>query len=82
MMGSGKSHWCKELSKKLKCGGYDLDFLIESSEERTIAEIFAEDGEEYFRKTEAKVLRWLVKRKYLYWLPAAAHLVFMRIWNG
>ncbi len=63
MMGSGKSHWCKELSKKLKCGGYDLDFLIETSEEKTIAEIFAEDGEEYFRKTEAKVLRWFAEKK-------------------
>ena len=63
MMGSGKSHWCKELFKKLKCGGYDLDFLIETSEEKTIAEIFAEDGEEYFRKTEAKVLRWFAEKK-------------------
>ena len=63
MMGSGKSHWCKELSKKLKCGGYDLDFLIETSEEKTIAEIFAEDGEEYFRKTESKVLRWFAEKK-------------------
>ena len=63
MMGSGKSYWCKQLSGKLKCGGYDLDFLIESSEEKNIAEIFAEDGEAYFRKTEAKVLRWFGEKK-------------------
>ena len=63
MMGSGKSYWSKWLSKKFKTGGYDLDFLIESNEEKTIAEIFAEDGEDYFRKQEAKVLRWFKEKK-------------------
>ncbi len=63
MMGTGKTYWAKKLSKKLKTGGYDLDFLIESHEEKTISEIFAEDGEEYFRKSEAKVLRWFAEKK-------------------
>lgn len=63
MMGTGKSHWAKKLSKKLKTGGYDLDFLIESDEEKTIAEIFAEDGEAHFRKTEARILRWFGEKK-------------------
>ena len=63
MMGTGKSFWAKKLSKKLKTGGYDLDFLIESHEEKTIAEIFAEDGEPYFRKSEAKILRWFGEKK-------------------
>jgi shikimate kinase len=63
MMGTGKSYWTKKLSKKLKTGGYDLDFLIESHEERTISEIFAEEGEDYFRKTEAKILRWFGEKK-------------------
>lgn len=63
MMGTGKSHWSKLLGKKLKTGGYDLDFLIESDEEKTIAEIFAEDGEDYFRKAEAKILRWFGQKK-------------------
>jgi shikimate kinase len=63
MMGTGKSHWSKQLGKKLKTGGYDLDFLIESDEEKTIAEIFAEDGEAYFRKAEARILRWFGQKK-------------------
>lgn len=63
MMGAGKSYWSKKLSKKLKTGGYDLDQLIESHEEKTIAELFAEDGEAYFRKVEAKVLRWFGEKK-------------------
>jgi shikimate kinase len=63
MMGSGKSYWTKFLSKKLKTGGYDLDYLIETNEEKSIAEIFAEDGEEYFRKQESKILKWFKEKK-------------------
>lgn len=63
MMGTGKSHWAKYLSKKTKVAGYDLDYLVEMNEEKTIAEIFAEQGEEHFRKTEAKVLRWFAEKK-------------------
>ena len=43
--------------------GYDLDALIEMNEEKTIAEIFEEEGEEYFRKVEAKILRWFKEKK-------------------
>lgn len=63
MMGTGKTYWCKKLAKKLKVGGYDLDFLIESNEERSIAEIFAESGEAYFRRTESKMLHWFKEKK-------------------
>jgi shikimate kinase len=63
MMGSGKSYWSRLLAKKLKTGGFDLDFLIESHEEKTISEIFEEEGEEYFRKSEAKILRWFGEKK-------------------
>lgn len=63
MMGTGKSHWARYLSKKVKSGCYDLDYLVETSEEKTITEIFAEDGEDYFRKAEAKILRWFGEKK-------------------
>lgn len=63
LMGTGKSYWKKKLAAKLKIGGYDLDFLVESDEEKTIAEIFAQDGEAYFRKSEAKILRWFAEKK-------------------
>ncbi len=63
MMGCGKSYWKKELAKHFKTGGYDLDFIIETNEEQTIAEIFQEDGEAHFRKTEAKLLRWFGEKK-------------------
>jgi len=63
MMGSGKSYWTKKLSKKIKCGGYDLDNVVEINEEKSIAEMFEQDGEDYFRKAEAKVLRWFGEKK-------------------
>lgn len=63
MMGSGKSYWTKKMAKWIKSAGYDLDDLIEMNEEKTIAEIFSEEGEDQFRKTEAKILRWFKEKK-------------------
>ena len=63
MMGSGKSHWLKQMAKWNKSVGYDLDALIEMNEEKTITEIFNEDGEAYFRKVESKILKWFKEKK-------------------
>ena len=63
LMGSGKSYWTQQLAKKYKTGGYDLDYLIEVREEKTIAEIFTEDGEAHFRKAESKILKWFKEKK-------------------
>ncbi len=63
MMGSGKSYWKQLLSAKLKTGGYDLDSIIESVEEKSVTEFFEEEGEISFRKTEAKLLRWFGEKK-------------------
>jgi len=63
MMGSGKSYCAKSIAKKLKLRAYDLDNLIEITEDLTISEIFAEEGEAYFRNLEAKVLRWFDGKK-------------------
>ena len=63
MMGSGKTFWAQKLKKKLQIPAYDLDALVEMMEEKTVAEIFEEDGEEYFRKAEAKMLRLFAEKK-------------------
>jgi shikimate kinase len=63
MMGSGKSYWADKLKKKLAVPAYDLDSLVEMMEEKTISEIFKEDGEEYFRKAEARMLRLFAEKK-------------------
>lgn len=63
MMGSGKSYWLNQMAKWNKSVGYDLDALIEMNEEKTIAELFNEDGEAYFRKAESKILNWFKEKK-------------------
>lgn len=55
-MGSGKTHWGKRLSDKLGIPFKDLDTVIVEREGKSIAEIFSEKGEEYFRYLEKDVL--------------------------
>ncbi len=55
-MGCGKSTAGKGLAKKLGYEFIDLDELLEANEGRTISEIFANDGEEAFRKIEQATL--------------------------
>lgn len=57
MMGTGKSHWAEKWAKKTGTGHYDLDHLIELAEGESIAGIFAEKGEAYFRQLESDNLR-------------------------
>jgi len=56
-MGTGKTAVGKELAKKKKWQFLDLDDLIELKEKRTIAEIFACEGEPYFRRIEKRTLK-------------------------
>jgi len=62
-MGTGKTAVAKELSKKKKWRFADLDELIELKEKRSIADIFAEEGEPYFRRIEHKALIEISKEK-------------------
>lgn len=55
--GSGKSTIGRRLAKMLGLGLLDTDAAIEKTTGRTIAEIFATDGEEEFRRIEAEVVR-------------------------
>src|SRR5690554_4257405 len=55
-MGSGKTTVGKKLAKSLSLSFIDLDAFIESKYRKTIAEIFAEKGEDGFRKIESKAL--------------------------
>jgi shikimate kinase len=55
-MGSGKTYWGKKLSEKLTLPFFDLDAQIESHEGKAISQIFADDGEEYFRLLEKDTL--------------------------
>lgn len=55
-MGSGKSFWGKRLAAKLNYNFIDLDSTIEQQEKVTVATIFSEKGEAYFREIENKIL--------------------------
>lgn len=55
-MGSGKTSVGLKLSYRLRMTVEDTDKLIERREGRSITEIFAEEGEEYFRRLETELL--------------------------
>lgn len=63
MMGSGKTTIGKMLSQGLGYCYFDTDALIEQLADKTIPEIFAEEGEEEFRKLETQVLQELAPFK-------------------
>ena len=56
-MGSGKTTVGKKLAKSLSLSFIDLDDFIQNKYRKSIAEIFAELGEEEFRKIEGRALR-------------------------
>jgi shikimate kinase len=58
-MGTGKSVVGKAVSLALGLDFVDTDSLVENKCEKTIAEIFREDGEEYFRDREKEILSHL-----------------------
>ena len=60
-MGCGKTTVGLRLSYRLRKTVTDTDKEIEREEKRSIADIFASDGEEYFRRKETECLRKLIK---------------------
>ncbi len=56
-MGTGKSAIGRRLAKELKLKYVNTDEIIEEQERRPISEIFAKEGEPYFREIEKKVVR-------------------------
>lgn len=59
-MGVGKTTVGKRLAKSLKLSFIDLDAHIQSKYRKTIAELFAEKGENTFRELERKSLLELI----------------------
>lgn len=60
-MGSGKTTVGLRLSYRLRRAVIDTDKEIEKEEKRTISDIFATDGEGYFRDRETACLRKLLE---------------------
>ena len=55
-MGAGKTSIGGALAHRLGWKFVDLDHQVEIREHRTVAEIFRQSGEAYFRRTETRVL--------------------------
>ncbi len=62
-MGSGKTTVGRRLAQKTHMEFLDMDHYIEEREGRTIADIFAQDGEETFRRMETEAARELASRR-------------------
>lgn len=58
-MGSGKTSVGKQLARKLKYTFCDTDQLIEKENKKSVQNIFATNGEEYFRKLETTTIQEL-----------------------
>ncbi|MCR5757664.1 MAG: shikimate kinase [Selenomonas sp.] len=62
-MGTGKTSTGKMLAQRLGCAFIDMDVKIEEEAGMTIPEIFAEFGEEHFRKMEHELSLRLSTRR-------------------
>ena len=59
-MAAGKTTLAQTLGRRLGWRVEDVDLLVEARERRTVAEIFAREGEPYFRAIERQVIWSLV----------------------
>ncbi len=57
LAGCGKTALAKLLASHLSYSFFDMDVLIEEKEHKIINDIFAQNGEQYFRDVETSVLK-------------------------
>lgn len=62
MPGSGKSYWARVWAAMHGIQVLDLDTEVECRVSRSISDIFAQEGELFFRELEAKVLTELIEQ--------------------
>jgi shikimate kinase len=64
-MAAGKTTLAQALARRLGWRAEDVDLLIEARERRTVAEIFAREGEPYFRSVERQVIYSLLPHRHI-----------------
>lgn len=64
-MAAGKTTVARSLADRLGWRAEDIDELIEARERRTVAEIFARNGEAYFRSLERDILKLLLPLRHV-----------------
>lgn len=57
LSGAGKTTLGRQMAEELHVPFVDMDWEIEKRENRSIKEIFSQQGEDHFRRLEAEVLR-------------------------
>lgn len=62
LMGVGKTTIGSKLAERLKYYFIDCDLEIEDREHKSVSEIFAQNGEKYFREVEEKVIKEIANR--------------------
>ena len=75
-MGCGKSTIGNLLSKKTGMSFIDLDSYVEQKENKTVAEIFADNGEDYFRQLERDASKEQSQKKSLVIATGGGTLTF------
>jgi len=63
-MAAGKTSLAREVGRRLGWRVEDIDDRIEARERRSVAEIFAAEGESYFRAVERAVVQELLVLRY------------------
>ena len=64
-MAAGKSTVARALARRIGWRAEDIDELIEARERRSIAEIFQQQGEPYFRSAERDILKLLLPLRHV-----------------
>jgi shikimate kinase len=64
-MAAGKTTVARALARRLGWRAEDVDELIEARERKTIAELFAQQGEPYFRAVEREILKLLLPLRHV-----------------
>jgi shikimate kinase len=64
-MGAGKTTLAQALARRLGWRAEDVDVLVEARERRSVADIFAREGEPYFRAAERQVIFSLLPARHL-----------------
>jgi len=66
MPGSGKSTMARYLCSKTKFNYLDLDEEIEKKSQKSVTEIFRDEGQEYFRSLETKLLKEIINKEKIF----------------
>ncbi len=61
LSGSGKSYWARQLADAWNWQRLDMDEIIAEQHATTIAQIFTDKGEAYFRKEEHQLLKNIIE---------------------